>query len=638
MKRRDFIQQSLIAGMSLPLLSSSFLSSCQKSSGHSEAFRQMVFELLKDWCDGMIRTQIINPSDPTVHGLFDCPSCEHLHARVMDSVYPFFYMAKATGDEKYLEAGIAAFEWGENVSREDGAWTNELDPKSWDGTTVFAAVALAETLKYHDDLLDDDRREKWYKRLEEATHFVYHRFPIIGNANINYGATTIYALNLIGKLLNKPEYVQRSKELASQIKSHFTTPNHFIFGEKQGRDKKKLSRKGLYGIDLGYNVEETLNSLVMYAFEESDEELLDLVTKSMNTHLEFMLPDGGWDNSWGTRMFKWTYWGSRTSDGSQQCLTLLAGRNPACGTAVVKYTELLKRCTDGGLLHGGLHYVRHGIKPCIHHTFEHAKPLAFLLEHWEHLPEITTITPLPRAAANGIKHYKEIDTSLFARGPWRGTITAYDAIYSIPKQLQQATGAALSLLYHHKVGLLCVASMPVYKLGEAYNQQEAPGEDIALTPRLETYKDGVWYTNLFDLAATFTSSDKDGEISFLAKTILKNEKRQAVEHTASGFEIRYNCTEKEMQIEAETSEEMTGQTAFVLPIISPTGEKMSRPNANEVSIEKPEGLLKVSANVPLKIKAMPQSRTFNMIPGLEAVPIVAYFEKNKNIHLRIEVV
>ena len=35
----------------------------------------------------------------------------------------------------------------------------------------------------------------------------------------------------------------------------------------------------------------------------------------METHLEFMLPDGAWDNSWGTRSFKWTYWGGRTSDG-----------------------------------------------------------------------------------------------------------------------------------------------------------------------------------------------------------------------------------------------------------------------------------------------------------------------------------
>ena len=41
------------------------------------------------------------------------------------------------------------------------------------------------------------------------------------------------------------------------------------------------------------------------------------VIASMRTHMEFMLPDGGWDNSWGTRNYKWTWWGSRTSDGCQ---------------------------------------------------------------------------------------------------------------------------------------------------------------------------------------------------------------------------------------------------------------------------------------------------------------------------------
>lgn len=64
----------------------------------------------------MIKVQIINPLNSKLNGAFDCPACETVHARVMDSVYPFFYMAKATGEQKYLQAGIAAFEWGKNVT------------------------------------------------------------------------------------------------------------------------------------------------------------------------------------------------------------------------------------------------------------------------------------------------------------------------------------------------------------------------------------------------------------------------------------------------------------------------------------------------------------------------------------------
>ena len=50
--------------------------------------------------------------------------------------------------------------------------------------------------------------------------------------------------------------------------------------------------------------------MVYYALMAKDTDLLTLVDRSMATHLEFMLPDGAWDNSWGTRSFKWTYWGA----------------------------------------------------------------------------------------------------------------------------------------------------------------------------------------------------------------------------------------------------------------------------------------------------------------------------------------
>ncbi|WP_372775101.1 hypothetical protein [Mangrovibacterium sp.] len=638
MKRRNFIQLSALSGMGLSLVPMMSLSLDKVDGEHSTEFKKLTFDLLKDWCDGMIKVQVINPADPTVHGMLKCPACDVVHTRCFDAVYPFLYMAKATGEKKYLDAGIAVFEWSENVTRADGAWTNELKPNSWDGITAFGAVFLAEALKYHGDLLDEQRRARWMDRLRRAAEFTYQKFTAVDISNINYGASCTYVFHLLGRVLNEPKYIERSKKLAAEVKAYFTNTNAFLYGEIQP-DRQRLSSKGLPGIDLGYNVEETLNSLVMYALQENDEELLQLVTKSMNTHLEFMLPDGGWDNGWGTRMFKWTYWGSRTCDGSQQGLVLLSDRNPAFGTAAVKYTELLKRCTADGLLHGGLHYVSHGVKPCIHHTFEHAKPLAGLLDHWDHLPEINTQTPLPRTAADGVKYFKEIDTSLFARGDWRGTVAGYDAIYSIQKGLQQATGGSLSLLYHNKVGLLCAASMAVYKLGEVYNQQEAPGEDIALTPRLETYKDDVWYTNLFDLAATIDAADNDDEITLVASTQLKNEAREVVGSTASDFSISYTCSAKEMQITAKTSQDINEQTAFVLPIISPTGEKVSQVSEYEITIQKPEGMVRVMANVPLKVKEMPKSRTFNMVPGAEALPILAFFKDDeKQLEIRIEIV
>jgi len=638
MKRRNFIQFSALAGFGLSLSSAGMFSSCAHQAKHSGEYKKLISGLLKEWCDGMIKVQVINPTDPTTHGMLACPACDHLHGRMMDAVYPFFCMAKTTGDKKYLDAGIAVFEWGQNVSREDGAWTTDLDPKSWDGITVFGAISLAEALHYHGDLLDEERRTRWFERLKVAAAFVYQRFPRIGNANINYGATTIYALNLFGRILNKPEYLERSKEMAAQIKSHFTEQNSFLFGEIQG-DRTRRSAKGLQGIDLGYNVEESLNGLVLYALHENDEELILLLEKSLNTHLEFIIPDGGLDNSFGNRVYKWSYWGSRTSDGMQQGFGMMANYNPAFGTAAFKNAELLKQCTKDGLLHGGLHYVSHGIKPCVHHTFAHVKPLAAMLDHWDHLPEINKTAKLPREIADGLKYYKEIDTSLFARGDWRGTVTAYDAEYELNNDCRQATGGVLSLLYHNRVGLLCTSSMAVYKMQEANNQQPAPGEDIALTPRIETYKNETWYTNLFDLTATFNFSDSNNKIEHSANVQLKSEAREVLTETASDFNLNYLCSEQSMEIIASTNQEIKQTTSLVLPVVSPSGEIVKQVSANEITIRKPDGLVKISSSAPIKIKEMPKSRTFNMVPGVEAVPIIADFVAGQNqVKLRIEVI
>ena len=83
--------------------------------------------------------------------------------------------------------------------------------------------------------------------------------------------------------------------------------------------------------------------MAYYAAMANDKELLSLVECSMNTHLEFMLPDGAWDNSWGTRNFKWTYWGGRTSDGFMGGYYKLAARHPEYLEAIQRNIQLLKK-------------------------------------------------------------------------------------------------------------------------------------------------------------------------------------------------------------------------------------------------------------------------------------------------------
>lgn len=73
-----------------------------------------------------------------------------------------------------------------------------------------------------------------------------------------------------------------------------------------------VTPKNCRPVDLGYNAEESLPALILYAELTGDEDVGRAVLRTAREHLNFMLPDGGWDNSFGSRSYKWCWWGSRT--------------------------------------------------------------------------------------------------------------------------------------------------------------------------------------------------------------------------------------------------------------------------------------------------------------------------------------
>lgn len=567
----------------------------------------------------MLAVQIHDPDNSLRHGALSCPACNTIHGRCMDAVYPLLHMAKATGQKKYLEAGKAVFEWSKNVSQADGSWTVMPDQNSWKGITVFGSIALAETLHYHGDLLDKNTKDRWTRRLHEAAEYVFKNFDLTF-ANINYGFSAIYALHLLGQQLDQPRYTRRSRELAKGAKYYFTEQNQLLFGEAKPVDRR--SKSGLPPVDLGYNVEESLNGLAQYALAEKDEELLQLIEKSLASHLEFMLPDGGWDNSWGTRQFKWTYWGSRTSDGCQTGYSLLKDRNPTFAQAAFRNTQLLEKCTSQkGLLYGGLHYEQQGLSPCVHHTFAHAKPLAYLLDN-----DIELEAPsrhLPRSDNYKVRSFPEIATHLASVGPWRGTVTNYDFLYR--PDVQQATGGSLSLLWHETVGLLLSASMACYKRVEPYNQQPATSPvDFALTPRIERKSNGDVYSNLFDLSAIVTTRTDENAATIDVSTHLNNSAYQAL---PEGCHISYTFAPESVSIKIDAPFD----ACFILPVVSSNDESIDLTIPSQVVIGKPNARLKIQSSETLSTAR----RTFNMVPGVQALPIKVQVKKNESLHLQI---
>ncbi len=631
LNRRVFIKNTGIATMALSLKASPIISSTTELL-HSEPSLQPLSEnLLSEWCDALLQYQVTDPSLQGLYGGILCPACNRIHGRCGDAIYPLIFLSKKTGNKKYLNAAILLFEWMEkNVSKPDGSWVNDVNISPWNGITVFGAISLAEALYKHADILPENIKNKWLARLKQAAEFIHNTFHI-EYSNINYPITASYALLLLGKLFNEKKYIEHAQTLAHQSIRFFTKKDQLLFGEGGG-DRYTLSPKGCLPVDLGYNVEESLPALAMYGLMEKDEKLLQLVVESLTSHMEFMLPDGAWDNSWGTRSFKWTYWGSRTSDGCQPAYALLADRNPVFGKVALQNTILLKQCTHNGLLYGGPHYHTHGVSPCVHHTFCHAKALAAILDHG--LPSMPDIEEqmLPRDVNYEIKYFEDIQTYLVSNENWNATITVYDREYK--HKNGHPTGGALSLLYHRKLGTILASSMNQYQLIEATNMQAMYDPySMPLTMRIQT-KDGR-YMNISDLNATVEVKKTTKKVTLVCKSRLvdKDQKEPLSGRIDCQFSYSFAPNAVEILCSHNSSADLV---ELILPCISSSDEEFILSDSKqELQIHKKNGTVKIKSNASMELMPVSEGkkRIFNFVPGMEALPFKIV---NNNVHLRIE--
>ncbi|HEY4107440.1 hypothetical protein [Puia sp.] len=572
-------------------------------------------ELTATWARTLLSLQVVDASRTNDYGGIFCPTRKMVHGRVGDTIYPFMHMARRTGDHRYIDASVLLFRWMEgHVSQPDGSWLNEIKD-SWKGTTVFTVIALCEALHYHGDLMEPQFRQTVEARLRKAGDFIYTTVDI-DYGNINYPLSASYALSLLGTLQDVPRYRERGRVLSQQAIRFFSKQDGFIFGE--GTPYYQPSPKGCFSVDLGYNVEETLPSLALYGLLNKDEELLHHVTRSLQTHMEFMLPDGGWDNSWGTRNYKWTYWGSRTSDGCQPAYALLAGRDARFARVAHKNALLLRECTHDGLLYGGPHYLSHGVLPSVHHSFCHSKALTTVLDHG--LPAAASGVPqLPREEAYGRKFFPDIQTWLIAVGGYRATVTAYDREYKAMHN-GHATGGALSMLWHDRTGPLLAASMNAYQLVEAGNMQaDTDPLSMPLTPRIELVVDGVTYLSCSNLEATVEVTGDKGRI--IARTRGRLVDRDQRDPPAGALYCRceYLFTPEKVTLSFAVDDP---RAWIIVPVISRSGEAVELINDRKMLLRKPRATVVVETDQPIVPLPAAGRRLFNFVPGLEAIPLV----------------
>lgn len=576
------------------------------------------FDLLHQWVDTLLTYQI-ESTNPALDGGLLCPACARIHGRCGDAVLPILYVADQTGEKRYVEAAKRLMHWMENVHMPDGSWMNDVHVSDWNGTTVFAAIALIEAIRHHGHLLSDSTRTAWKQQLLQAGEFIYdnkfiysRRREGMRNMNVNYSASATYALYAIGQMCGREEFCTRARETATDLIPYFTRRDHFLFGE--GPNIWTETPNGCRPVDLLYNVEESLPNMVYYALEANDTILLEHLQTALDTHLQFMLPDGAWDNSWGTRSFKWTYWGGRTSDGFMGGYYALSDHNPAYEEAIRRNVGLLAANTHGGLLHGGPHYHDWGVPPCIHHTFGHAKALASFLN----LPQRTCPqASLPRDTAYGVRHFADIRTWLVAEGPWRATLTGYDAEYKVKGT--HPMGGVLSMLWMEGRGPVFAATMNQYTLIEAPNMQTYASEAyrMAGTPRIEVMEDGVMYSNLDDLQASIAYHEEKGTHRFEADVHLVDSRQQPSSLGQEAIRLTYRLSRKEVGIEAQLPPSMQGKDVrLVLPLIaSPKEQEQLAGRSLHLNG------LRLTAETDLEVAPCQRNRIFNPVPGFTFVPL-----------------
>lgn len=598
-------------------------------------------DLLRTWCDGLLPHQLGAAQGPALQGALLCPACALIHGRCGDAVYPLLHMAHTTGDQKYLQAALAVYDWTERqVSRPDGSWINDVVLSNWQGITVFHTIAVAEALHHHGEVLDSRTQARWRDRIARAAKFL-DGFMNIETGNINYPITGSYCLALCGQMLGESKYSDHARQLAHQAMDYIT-PNGLIVGE--GHPLNGRTPKGCRPVDLGYNVEESLPALTLYSLLTKDDEVLQRTIVAAAAHMEFLLPDGGWDNSWGSRNYKWTYWGSRTSDGCQTAYALLAAHDPRFAEVARRNTELMRACTHDGLLYGGPDYAAHGEDPCIHHTFTHAKALATVLDNNAAQLPAQPVT-LPRDRPYNVRSFPEIATHLASVGPWRATVTAYDWEYVEHVQTGgssksgggHATGGALSMLYHQKLGPILAASMTKYQMIEISNQQQPKsGQQQCLTPRIEIGEADP-FTSLSDDAATLTFTEDGTTATFIAKGRMLSATHQAPP-SAIRYELRYRIAAEAIEITGTVYTDSTFPlpARLIVPLLARRSE--APPLVRSVQDERVAVFSKRTA--PLTVRSTRDMAlgdpTFNLVPGFEAIPVVLPLQPGTPATIRIE--
>ena len=475
------------------------------------------YETLTVLSDALLNLQITDANDHEF-GALKCPSCNVLHTRAAEAVYPFSIMFKETRNEKYLHAAIFVTNWLIKQQQPGGEWIET--PWAWTGTTADQLLMITNSYPILKNYLTKDEQMKWENAMKYAADFlVKHMSPDF--ASINYCPTSAAVLVAVHRIIPDSIYLEKARSLA-----HWTVAKMDEAGFIQGEAARSFGVK--YGVDLGYEIDMSLWGLGLYAKLCNDKFIEDRVKKSLAKNLNFVYPNGAIDGSWGSRCYKWATFGSKTADGCQILFSMYAEDDPRYVTAAIKNLRFLRTMIKDGMIGNGPHFW--DIFPqyvCNYPTFARAKNLAMAYEFGIQ-SEIET-PPIPSEIPGWMEFYPTVNVALARSQNFMLTVSAYgykDLTNTNGGQYNQhPTGGSACNIWVEDFGFLQTSSQTKYVRGETMHMPVIEDTVICLTPRIEFTNENGYFTNLYEFEGRITAAKSDNSIVTVTTTgELKNEK------------------------------------------------------------------------------------------------------------------
>jgi hypothetical protein len=164
---------------------------------------------------------------------------------------------------------------------------------------------------------------------------------------------------------------------------------------------------------------------------------------------------------------------------------------------------------------------------------------------------------------------------------------------------------------------------------------------MCLTPRIELAGKPTC-TSLSDFEATIAALlEQTGaaqQITVEAKGRLLTASHQPPPTGEAHYQLTYSFSQSAVEIRAIADAHAQTPLQFILPVISRSTEPTTQPDSKTIRITKPNGTLTIRTDAPKGFAPIPKERTFNLVPGFEAIPLIIPMQPNQQIQIQIEAI